>query len=57
MISLFLHLVSLLSFKEIIRIQHLFKIEFYIPLESDYIANLELLRTTQISRYYVAHHG
>ena len=55
--SLSLHLVSLLSFKEILRIQNLFKIKFYFPLESHYIANLELLRTKQISGYYVVHHG
>ena len=30
---------------------------FNIPLESHYIANLELLRTKQISDYNVAHHG
>ena len=56
-ISLFLHLGSLLSLKEILRIQNLFKIWFYIPLESHYIANQGLLRTKQISGYYVAHHG
>ena len=56
-ISLFLHLVSFLFFREIIRIQSMFKIQFYIPLESHYIDNLELLRLRQISFYYVAHHG
>ena len=53
-ISLFLLLVSLMSFKEVIRIQNLFKIQFYFPLESHYI---ELLRTKQISGYHVAHQG
>ena len=52
-ILLFLHLLLFLSFQEIIRIQNIFKIEFYISLESHYIANLELLRTNQISGYYV----
>ena len=57
-ISLFLHLASLLfPFKEIIQTQNLFKIWFYIPLESHYMANLDLLRIKQISGYYVAHYG
>ena len=53
-----MHLASLLfPFKEIIRTQNLFKIWFYIPLESHYMANLDLLRIKQISGYYVAHYG
>ena len=56
-ISLLLHLVSFFSFQDIILIQNIFKIQFHIPLESHYIANLELLRSKQISGYYVAHGG
>ena len=65
-IPLFLYLMLFLSFQEIIRIQNKFKIQFYIPLESHFIANLEPLRTKQmgfhvnrwlhrrVSTYYIA---
>ena len=56
-ISLFLHLVSFLSFQEIIQIQNLLKVWFYLPLESHSLANLELLRIKQISGCCVARHG
>ena len=38
------------------QIQNLFKIYFYITLESHYIANLEFLKTRPISGYYVAYY-
>ena len=51
---LFWHLMSFLSFQEIIQCQNIFKIQFY--LERHNLDNLELLRTKQISGSYIAHH-